>query len=243
VWEANLEPSLADHNLPPIELPRLQSLNLSQVDLLPFVHTPHLQSLYLYVVHSVSMETFSKRCSSFELSKLQTLKFDGVDLSSFKSQTAVVHGLPLLTELVFWNCPNEHDFLRLLDKDLLASDQNKEENEGRQESTDSAMVMPAWLSSLPKGEIMPRLHSLTVSDELCWPWLREILLNRISRGIPIRRVRFPETVESIERIEDWVAARNDVDWELYDFMKECLVDPDDYEWIFEQEFYGGYGEV
>lgn len=107
-WEVILEPSVAESNLPPIDLPQLQSLNLSKVDILAFVHTPRLLSLYL---HSYTMENFSKRCSSSELSKLQSLKLDELDLSRFKSRTAIIHGLPLLTELVFWNFENERGFL------------------------------------------------------------------------------------------------------------------------------------
>jgi hypothetical protein len=64
------------------------------------------------------------------------------------------------------------------------------------------VVTPAGSSSLAKGEIMPRLRSLTVSepDEFCWPWLQDILENRITRRVPIKRVQFPGTFEGGERI-------------------------------------------
>jgi len=206
VWGVCLQISLTEPNLSPVELPQLQHLCLHKADIFSHLHTPRLQSLFLHGRRYLpdTMENFTKRCSSFELSKLQFLRFDKLDLSLFKGQTAVVHGLPLLTELVFWGCEEERAFLSLLKENYSMPDQRK-------------------------GEILPRLRSLTVSHDHCWLWLQEILANRIAGGIPIKFVRFPERVRDSERMKNWLTARS-IDWELCDLDGEPIYDRHDFQW-------------
>jgi F-box-like len=199
-------------SFPCVELPLLESLRLSESDILHSLHTPRLRSLYM---KNVDCRTFIKRCSSWELSTLESLQLDTLDLS-YLSKTAVVRGLPLLTELMFWNCKYEDVFLSLL--------MEKDVGDVNQQASKNPSVM-----NLENSGMIPHLRSLTLSTKASWPLFQAIILDRIAEGIPIKHVRFQvqrREYNSVMR-EYWLTGKSiDCEWCVLD-----IEDPEDRLWL------------
>jgi F-box-like len=223
---------IADYSSSPIELSLLESLDILDARILPYLHTPRLRNLHMRNVRSATLDTFIERCSSLELSTLESLKLDNVHLSCFQNKTAVARGLPLLTELMLWNCTDESTFLSLLK-------QNDPDNKEKIHHDQSHQQAPSTPLMDPKTSviIMPHLHTLTLSTQSSWPVLQAIVEDRIAKGIPFRRVRFCETSEAVEHNEmqrRWLTERN-IAYDLGDYKTEhCMVDPEDREWMEEE---------
>jgi F-box-like len=221
VWEVDFYSEPSDHPFRPVELPLLESLDLSKARILPYLHIPRLRRLYMKDVKDETLETFMKLSSSLGLSKLQSLKFDNLNLSCFKDRIAVVRGLPLLTELMIWNCTNDEAFLTLLQQRYPSGYPQTQSGP----STDSANP----------GVTMPHLRSLTVSVDISWPLVQAIIEGRITRGLPFDRIRFPKTkhIDSLQ-IEIWLVEKS-FNYEFLHYDEEEIADLGDSGWISDEE--------
>jgi F-box-like len=226
VWDVGFYSEPNDHPLHPVVLPLLESLDLSRAHILPYLQTPRLQKLYMKDVDDETLETFVKLSSSWELSKLQSLKLDELLLSYFQNKTEIVRGMPLLTELMIWDCMNDEAFLNLLEQSH--TDNYQQEQSGP--STESAK----------SGIIMPHLRSLTLSVlDRRWPLVQAIIEDRITKGVPLDCVRSLEAQDIDYQKEVWLMERG-IGFEYFQYDEEENGDVGDSEWIsdelhFEQE--------
>jgi F-box-like len=241
LWEVELYSEPDDHPVQPVELPLLESLDLSQARILYYLDTPRLKRLYMKDVDDETLETFIRRSSSWELSTLQSLKLDDLNLWCFKDQTAVVCGLPLLNDLMIWDCAHQDTFLILL-KQGYAGDKCKRKatrGMGHHDQNYQQASINSLINSAHPGIIMPNLRSLTISSEDSWPLIQTIIQSRIKKGIPFDCVRFPKEVcidNGLKEISSWLMERG-VNCEFFAYYTEEIAELGDSEWIADEEYF------
>jgi hypothetical protein len=230
----NSEP--VDYSPSPIELSMLESLEILYTPILQFLRTPRLRSLSITDMGSRISDTFIGHCLSLELSTLESLQLDTLNLSCFKNQPAVLRGLPHLTELMLWGCSNESVFLSLLRRD-------DDDNQVRVYHNQGCRQAPSISSMDPEmpDVIMPRLHSLTISIHSSWPILQAIIEDRIAKGIHFRVVRFRQSIDTPRyslMLRNWLNERNiayescDQGYKIYQ-----RADPEVHEWMNEESYF------
>jgi F-box-like len=240
IWEVEFypEPLANDNTFQPVELPLLESLDISQVRILPYLRIPRLRKLYLKDVDDETLETFMKLSSSWELSNLQSLKLDELSLSCFEDQTAVVRGLPLLTELMIWDCAHDKTFLSLLTQRHGAKTRRRRMR-GMAHHDRSYLQTPSNSSADSEnlGIIMPHLRFLTLSSEDSWPLIQAIIHGRIKKGIVIDCIRFPNTACVDSRPKEFWLVDRDIDYEPFDYYTEETAELGDSEWVADENYF------
>jgi len=191
----------------------------------------------------LTLDVFTRRCSSLELSALESLKITENDFWAFPiipfryfwftNYADVLRGLPLLTELSLRDLSDGQVSLCLRkgkgdDDDGYANRQCIMRGIGHQDGREGS----SNFSTAP--EILPRLRSLSLPTDAGWLLLQAIINDRDSKGIPFDRIRFFDCLRG--RIKDqnskrlWLTERN-IDYEFCTQISKKTVEEEDREWI------------
>lgn len=202
-----------------VTLPALKSLYLRDVTLLMLSSskTPHLEYLWLNELSDAVLFAFAAYSTSGELSSVISLRLDGLDLGTLEGGAPFFHGLPPLRELELLDCIDEIVFLIRLEP-IIWMGKNNRKRGNRTKLSRRATIAVAAVGSTPESQIahaggsdpqargvvlLPHLKCLTISEELTWPIVREILVHRINEGHTLDYLRCMQP-ERHFKIQKWL---------------------------------------
>lgn len=218
----------------PINLPMLKILQLSKITNLPFPNTPILENMNLDIVDDAIVTEFCKLCTTSTYATLRSLTFSCIKLARFKDDATWLRSLPLLTELVLWECYDEPAILRHLEEATPKEEGGNDQAAAFEADGTVALPLDTLRQSLPtESLILPNLRSLTTTTQEGWPVVQRILENRIRNGRAItsfRSVHFGGN-----EMEEWLAKRNIQFEELWCDDLESRLDWYECEWWKEEE--------